>query len=176
MMSFFQSTLSSQSPTEGGCLGVGYNFFAPSVSSWCREAGAEPCMELCAGMVRAGRWQGSALWAQPGFEKPLLEQNEKCTDIIGSGGERLPDFRMAKRLMSGICTQNEHRLSASLKQDVSAWGEVGRGASLLFSFLCCCLSCIMATTQGQLKKPYSGGLNAKTVLQNVYFNAFFFFL
>lgn len=85
----FQCTpLSLQSPTEGGCLGVGYNFSAPSVSSRRREAGVEPCRELCACMGSTGRQQGSALWAQLGFWKPLLAQHEKYVDLFLTVRER----------------------------------------------------------------------------------------
>lgn len=103
----------------------------------------------------------------------MLEQDEKYIDIFESGGERLTDSRMAKRLVSGICTKKEHRLSAPLRQDVSAGGQVGCGPSPIFPFVCCCLSCMAATTQGGLKRPHSRGLIAKTILQNIEFNAFF---
>lgn len=129
------------------------------------------------GLVWWGLTGGKALLYghDQGFKNhfcPMLEQDEKYIDIFESGEERLTDSRMAKRLVSGICTQNEHRLSGPLKQDVSAWGEVGCGPSP-FPFLCCCLSCMAATTQGGLKRPHSRGLIAKTILQNIEFDAFF---
>lgn len=57
MFFFWTPLLSLQSPAGGDCLGVGYNFSVPPLSSWCREARVELCLDL----------SGSALWAQLGL-------------------------------------------------------------------------------------------------------------